>query len=406
MTTSIPVFAASKESFGDRLSEFFVRMEQGFDAIQPFGSYILAILVFLAGRMVARIVKSLVFKGLKKTEVDDKIARMVGYEGAAEGAIANFVYYLLLLFIAILALGVAGLDEVSDPLKGMLDQFLGFIPNLIGAGVLLYFVLLVAKAIKMLASGAMDAAKLDERLGAAAGKVPVSGSLATALYCFIVLLFTPAVLAVLGLDSVSKPVGNVVDIILGAVPHIVIASVLIAAGILIGQIARRLVSNLLEAAGANEWPAKIGLDIPSDGKGSVSNMAGLIVMISVAVLMVGAAINELNIELLAGASEILVEGYFNVLIAIIILGAGWLLSKFAYSNLADKNTTLAKVAKCGILILAIVVALQRSNIAPELTGLPYTIAIYALGVAFGVGGAIALGLGGREYVARWLERKG
>lgn len=405
MLQSIQILAA-KEDFGDKLGEFFQRMEQGFDAIQPFGSYILAILVFFLGRIVARGIKSLVYKGLKKTEVDDKIARFVGYEGAAEGAIANFVYYLLLLFLAILALGVAGLDEVSGPLQDMLRDFLGFIPNLVGAGVLLYFVLLVAKAVKMLAAGAMEAAKLDERLGAVAGKAPVANSLATALYCFIVLLFIPAVLSVLSLESVSKPVGNVIDTILGAVPNIIIASVLIAVGILIGQIARRLVTNLLEAAGANQWPAKIGLEIPTEGKGSVSNMVGLIVMISVAVLMVGAAINELNIELLAGASEELVTGYFNVLLAVIIFGAGLLLSKFAYSNLADKNVTLAKVAKYAVLIITTVVALQRSNIAPELTGLPYTIAIYALGVALGVGGAIALGLGGREYVARWLERKG
>mgnify|MGYP001820774438 CR=1 FL=1 len=401
----IPILAARESSFSDKLGEFFARLEQGFNAIQPFGSYILAILVFFLGRIVARVIKNLVYKGLKKTEVDDKIARMVGYEGAAEGAIANFVYYILLLFLAILALGVAGLDKVSDPLIGMLDQFLGFIPDLVGAGVLLYFVLLVAKAVKKIAGGAMVAAKLDERLGAVAGKSPMADALATALYCFIILLFTPAVLGVLGLDAVSVPVGNVVDTILSAVPSIVIASVLIAIGILIGQIARKLVTNLLDAAGANEWPAKIGLDVPSEGKGSVTNVVGLIVMVSITVLMVGAAINELKIGLLAGASEILVEGYFNVLIAIIILGVGWLLSKFAYNNLADKNVNIAKVAKYGILILTVVVALQRSNIAPELTGLPYTISIYALGVALGVGGAIAIGLGGREFVARWLERK-
>lgn len=406
MLLPIPIFAAAKASFSDKLGEFFARMEQGFDAIQPFGSYLLAILVFLVGRMVARLAKALVYKSLGKTEIDDKIARLVGYEGAAEGAIANFVYYIFLLFVAILALGVAGLDKVSEPLRDMLNQFLGFVPNLLGAGILLYFVLLVAKAVKKLASGAMDAAKLDERLGAVAGKTPVSGALATALYCFIVLLFTPDVLEQLGLDSISEPVGNVIATILGSVPNIVIASVLVALGILVGGIARRLVSNLLEAAGANAWPAKIGLDIPSEGKGSVSNMAGLIAMVSITVLLVGAAINELNIGLLEGASEILVQGYFNVLVAIVILGSGWLIAKFAYQNIADKNVVLAKAAKYGILVLTVVVALERSRIAPDLTGLPYTIAIYAVGVALGVGGAIAIGLGGREYVSRFLERKG
>ncbi|MBT8043502.1 MAG: mechanosensitive ion channel, partial [Verrucomicrobiae bacterium] len=347
-----------------------------------------------------------VYKGLKKTEFDDKLAKLVGHQGAAEGAISNFVYYILLLFLAILALGVAKLDKVSGPLQNMLSEFLSYIPNLVGAGVLLYFVLLVAKIVRNLASGLMDAAKLDEKLGAATGKTPVANSLAVALYSFIILLFIPAVLAVLGIDSLSKPVGDVVQSILGAVPNIIIASVLVAIGILIGQIARRLVTNLLEAAGADQWPGKLGLDIPQEGKGSLSNVVGLIVMISVAVLMIGAAINELDLGLLAGASEGFVATYFNVLLAVLVFGAGILLAKFAYKNLADKNLSLAKLTKYAILVITTVVALQRSNLAPELTGLPYTVAIYALGVAFGIGGAVAIGLGGRDYVARFLEKKG
>lgn len=397
---------AAEAGFTETLQDIFNMLKSGFDAIQPFGGYLLAIAVFLIGRVVCRGIRNLVYKGLKKTEVDDKIAQMVGHPGAAEGAISSFVYYILLLFLAILALGVAGLDEVSGPLRVMLADFLEFIPNLVGAGVLLYFVLLVAKAVKNIASGAMDACKLDEKLGAVAGKAPVANALATALYSFIILLFIPAVLSVLNLDSVSQPVGDVVSSILSAVPNIIIASVLIAIGILLGQIARRLVTNLLEAAGADQWPGKLGFDIPQDGNRSLSGVVGLIVMISVAVLMIGAAISQLKLELLAGASEGFVAGYFNILLAVLIFGAGILLAKFAYKNLADKNLTLAKAAKFAILLLTTVVALQRSNLAPELTGLPYTVAIYAIGVAVGIGGAIALGLGGRDFVSRWLANKG
>ena len=88
------------------------------------------------------------------------------------------------------------------------------------------------------------------------------------------------------------------------------------------------------------------------------------------------------------------------------MGVGILLSKYAYKNLADKNLTLAKVARVAILVIVTVVALDRTGLAPELTGLPYQFAIYALATAFGIGGAIAIGLGGKEYVARFLDRKG
>mgnify|MGYP001947427350 CR=1 FL=1 len=397
---------AADLTFGEKLRKFFATVQDGVDTLGPIGAFILAILVFVVGRMLARMLRGVIIRVLGKTEIDDKLAELIGHESGAAKGIANFVYYLVLLYLAILALGVAKLDEISGPLQDMLSKFLNFIPNIVGAGVLLYFVLIVAKVVKNLAAGVLDGAKLDERLGSKGGEKPVSNALVTALYCFIVLLFIPSVLHFLKIESVSKPVGDVVSQILSAVPNIIIASILVAVGILIGQIARRLVTNLLDAAGANKWPSKLGLDVPQDGSRSLSNVVGLVVMISVAVLMISAAISALNIGLLSGAAEGFAEGYFRVLLAVIIFGVGLLLAKYAFTNLSDKNITLAKAARIAILVLTTVVALKRANLAPELTGLPYEFAIYALATAFGIGGAIAIGLGGKEYVSRWLDRKG
>ncbi|MBT8035936.1 MAG: mechanosensitive ion channel [Verrucomicrobiae bacterium] len=410
MTQQIQTLAATTTigaigTLGEKLSEFLSTVQQGIDTLGPIGGFILAIVVFLIGRVVARMIRGLIVKGLDKTSLDDKCGKLLGYSSGAGQGIANFIYGLMLLFLAILALGVAKLDKVSTPLQAMLEEFLGFIPNLVGAGVLLYLVLIVAKVVKNLAGNILQAGKLDERLGASKGETPITSAIVMALYCFIVLLFIPAVLDVLNLASVSKPVGGVVQRILDAVPNIILAAILIGLGILIGQIARRLVTNLLDAAGANQWPAKIGLDIPTEGDRSLSNITGFLVMISVAILMIGAAIDQLNIELLAGASQVIVEGFFNILIAILIFGAGILASKFAYRNLADKNVILAKVAKVAILVVTGVIALQRTDLAPELTGLPYTATIYALAFAGGVGGAIAIGLGGKDFVSRKLEDK-
>ena len=405
MIQTMHILAAST-SIGDTLSKFFRTAKEGFETLGPVGGIILAVIVFIVGRMVAGSIRGLIVKALNKTEIDNKLASMLGHESGVTKGIANFVYCLLLLFVVIIALGFAKMDKISGPLQDMLSQFLNFIPNVLGAGILLYVVLMVAKLVKQLAAGVLDGAKLDERLGSKPGEKPVSSSLTTALYCFIILLFTPAVLEFLKIDSVSRPVGDVVDSILSSVPNIIIASILIAVGVVIGQIARKLVTNLLDAAGANQWPAKIGLDVPTEGKSSLSNVVGLVVMISVAVVMVSAAIKELKIDLLSDASVGFVGLYFNIVLAAIILGAGILFSKYAYKNLADKNITLAKVIRAVIIVVATVVALDRTGLAPELTGLPYQFAIYALATAFGIGGAIAIGLGGKDYVARFLERKG
>ncbi|MGB0992715.1 MAG: mechanosensitive ion channel, partial [Akkermansiaceae bacterium] len=324
-------------AIGDSMHTWLETAKGALDIFGPAGKYILAVIVFIIGRYIAKSIRAAITAGLSKTDLDDKLAKYMGHNSGAGKGIANFIYYILLLFLAILALDFAELNHVSQPLEDLLAKFLNFIPNLIGAGVLLYFVIIVATVVKNLASNVLSAAKVDEKLGSITGASPISKALATALYSFIILLFIPSVLALLKLDSISEPVGDVVAQILSAVPEIIIASVLVGIGIIIGRIASRLVVNLLDAAGANSWPSKVGLSFPSEGKGSVSGIVGLIVMISITVLMVGAAINQLSIKMLEGASEVFVNGYFNVLIAVIILGAGILLANMAYRNLADKN---------------------------------------------------------------------
>ena len=156
---------AASTSIGDTLSNFFRTAKEGFETLGPVGGIILAVIVFIVGRMVAGSIRGLIVKALNKTEIDNKLASMLGHESGVTKGIANFVYCLLLLFVVIVALGFAKMDKISGPLQDMLSQFLNFIPNLLGAGILLYVVLMVAKLVKQLAAGVLDGAKLDERLG-------------------------------------------------------------------------------------------------------------------------------------------------------------------------------------------------------------------------------------------------
>ena len=208
------------------------------------------------------------------------------------------------------------------------------------------------------------------------------------------------------MPEISEPIAEISDQILSSVPKILIAGILIAVGVLVGQIAQKLVVNLLAATGIDNFPAKMGLAIPSTGKNSISGIAGLIVFISILVLLVTAAIDKLDIELLSQASEFVLGGYYNVLLAIFIFGAGFLGARFAFDQLKDKNLTLAKVVNGLIIFVTSVVALNRSGIAPDITGLPFNVIVIALGFAAGIGGAIAIGLGGKDFVQRFLDKRG
>jgi len=393
-------------TFMGTVNEWTAAVRNVFTSLGTFGDILLVLLILWIGKFVVKAVGKLVEKSLSKTSLDDKIAAKFGHDTNVSKGIVGFVKAILMLFILIFALGAVELDSVSDPLKNILNQVFDFIPKLLLAGVMAYIVIMIAGLIKSLVGDVLTAAKVDERLGSVAGTSPISSALATAAWAFFLLLFTPAVLNILGISAVSEPIQDIVTQVTGAVPNILVAGVLIFIGCLIGNIAKRLVTNLLQATNVDSFPAKLGLSIPTSGSRSISSIAGTIVMISVIILTFTAAIDKLNIDILSRASEGLYQGYFNILLALLILVAGVIASRFAYDNLVEGNACLAKIAKYGILILTTVVALSRTGLAPELTGLPYTVAIYAAGVAFGIGGAIAIGLGANSYVQRWLEKRG
>lgn len=393
-------------SITDTIQEWIGTAQGLFEGLGQFGGILLLFLILWIGKFVVKAVGKLVEKALSKTSIDDKIAAKFGHDANVAGGIVGFVKALLMLFILIIALGAAKLDVVSEPLNDLLSKVLGFLPNLLVAGILGYIIVLIAGLVKKLLGDILAASKLDEKLGSVAGTTPVSNSLVTAVYAFILLLCAPAVLDVLNIDAISRPIKGIVTSITDAVPNILVAGVIIFLGCLIGNIAKKLVSNLLEGTNVNSFPAKVGMSVPTTGSRSISSIAGTVVMISVVVLALTAAINELGIEILSKASDGLYTGYFNILLALIILAAGVIGSRFAYDNLVGGNATLAKVAKYAIIIVTSVVALNRTGIATDLTSLPYTVAIYAAGIALGIGGAIAIGLGGQSYVSRFLDKRG
>ncbi len=373
----------------------------------PVGSAIAAIVVFLIGKTIAKGISKLVEKSLSKSSLDDKLAKVLGSNaGSSEKMVGSFVYGLLLLFIIILALNIAGLKEVLAPLQSLLDQILAAIPKILVAGIVIYLGTVLAKIVKGLVGNVLNAARVDERLGNTSGETPISGAVSTALYCFIILLFLPVALGFLKMPELSEPIAGITENILGTIPNILIAGILIAVGVIIGQIAQKLITNLLSATGVDNFPAKMGLAIPASGKNSISGLAGLIVFISILVTVVATAIDKLQLGILSEASGFVLGGYWNVLIAVLIFGAGFVAAKFAYTQLADKNLVLAKVANGIILFVSAVVALNRSGIAPDITGLPFNVIVIALGFAAGIGGAIALGLGGKDFVARYLQKRG
>jgi hypothetical protein len=259
---------------------------------QLFGPQVVRILgalaILVAGWLIALLAAALVRGTLKRTTLDNRLASWILGEKAAKGGeverwVAKAVYYVILIFAVVGFFNALNLTVISQPLTAFLNQVFEYIPKLIGAGILVGAAWLVASVLRRIVGGALEIAKLDERVSGEAGlkkekRPPLSKTLADAVYWLVFLLFLPAILETLSLEGLLAPVQGLVDRILTFLPNILAAAVILAAGWFIARIVQRIVTNLLAALGADRLGEKVGLSAAL-GTRQLSGLLGLIVYI-------------------------------------------------------------------------------------------------------------------------------
>jgi hypothetical protein len=132
-----------------------------------------AAIILVVGWLIALTVSTAIRKILEKTTIDDKLASNAGLEpgtgNAIETVISRATYYLIMLVVLIMVFDALNFTVITDPLNNLLDDLLGFIPNLVAGGVLAVLAWLVASLLRFIISKGLGALGLDKRLGNQAG---------------------------------------------------------------------------------------------------------------------------------------------------------------------------------------------------------------------------------------------
>jgi len=264
-----------------------------------------ALAILIIGWLVALIVSAIVRGLLRRTTLDNRLARWIMGEEAAEGIeverqVARGVYYLIMIFVLIAFFQALRLTVITEPLTQLLNQVFEYAPRLLGAGLVLLIAWIVASVLKFTVSRVLTAAKLDERLGSSAGleeekRVPLAQTLGNAVYWLIFLLALPAVLSALELEGLLQPVQGMINQILGFLPNIFAAGLILAVGWFIARIVQQIVTNLLAAIGADRLSERVGL-APVLGKQRLSGLLGLVVYVLILIPVLIAALNALALE--------------------------------------------------------------------------------------------------------------
>ncbi len=369
-----------------------------------------AIAILVVGWMVAKAAAYLIKKVLDKTELDNKLAELItggrSKDAPIEAGMAQFAYWIVMLFVLMAVLQTLGLTIVTEPLNALATKLMGFLPQILAAAALAGIAWAVATVLRMIVQNLLGAFQLDQKLGDSAGEetkaMSLASTLADGVYYLIFLLFLPQILDALQMDGLS-PVKDMVGEILGFLPNLLGALVIFFIFYLVARIVQRLVANLLASIGFNKLPEWLGLGEPKEGSASASSIAGWVVM--VVILFMGSiqAFNTLGLAIVSGLANELMQGLFSVLIAVVIFAIGLFLSRLAHRAITASGhrqaATLATVARFAILVLVGAMALHKTGLAPEIVNLAFG----ALIVGISIAGGLAFGLGGREEAARVIE---
>ncbi|GEM_PF-104813 len=194
-------------------------------------------------------------------------------------------------------------------------------------------------------------------------------------------------------------VGAALSGILGFVPNLLGAIIVVLVGWAIANVLATLVDKGLDAVQFDRWMAKAGVDKAIARTGlrlDASNMVAQLVKWLVILVTLVVAADALNLPQVTAALMAIIAYIPNVIAALLIVTLGALLASFI-GNLV-KTTPLAasdllgQVAYWAIMVFSALAALTQLNIAPELVQILFTAVVGSVALA----AALAFGLGLRH----------
>jgi hypothetical protein len=317
--------------------------------------------------------------------------------------LGRVVSLLVWLFGLVAILNYLELGSVTGPVESMLTNVLAFVPNLIGAGIIFFVGMMIARIVRELVETAMMAVNLDKwankgGVDQITGKSTISKTIGTVVFVMIIIPVAVAALQALQISSISDPLVNMLNTMLAAIPNVIGAGLILGLGYMIARWVSNMASEILSGLGVDRSVEAMGF-LP---KGvSISSAIANIVMVAVMLVSAIAATRLLQFpELTNLVNEILALGskivFGGVIIAVGVLIAN-LLANLASS--AGGAGSGAMIIRYATIVLFSAMGLTFMGVAPDIINLAFG----ALVVGGAAAAALAFGLGGRDVAAKVLE---
>lgn len=368
------------QNFADRVSHFLPEL-------------LGALLVLLIGWLIAKGIKALIVKMLRKTSWDERVFGRANV-GDTNVFVANIVYYIIMIFVLIIVLEILGLREVLVPLGNMIDKFLSFIPNLIGAILIAFIGYILAKFISNLVNiGGTLLDRIVDKTG-----FQDTDKLINILRKFVfIIIFIPFLIQAfnaLQLEAISEPANNILYKFTEMLGEIIIAAVILFVFVWGGKYLANFLEDLFRSLGLDHAAAKMGIHKMIGPTQSLSRIVANIIYFFLVFFGVITAVEILGLERLSVILHEILAVTGQILFGLIILAIGNFISLLIYNTMirSNDNTFIAGVVRWATLALFIAIALRTMGIANEIVELAFGLTLGAIAVTI----ALSYGLGGRE----------
>lgn len=330
LTLMVPVLVQAAPAPGatdDGLSQLGVMADN--PAVQLGARVLLAILLFIGGWIVAKMISYAVFQLLSRTDLDNRAAEKLGVsmllsdrkkseggEGAIERFIAQVAYYIVMLLVVVGVLEFAGLSQVAGPLERLVDTVVQALPRVGKAALILVVAYFAGEILRKFTSAALDGLKVDARFAELAEdgeKQPAfSGTVGRVIFWLIMLVGIAGAFEALEITPIAEPLHGAIDHIVGVLPKVGFAALLIAIGWFGGRLARAIVRKVLQGLGFDKLAERVQLDRVT-GKTSASDVVATAVMVFIIVQATIAALNELGLTTLSEPLTGMMGQFWNLL---------------------------------------------------------------------------------------------
>lgn len=368
------------ESFADRVGNFLPDL-------------IGALLVLLIGWLIARGIKALIVKLLKRTNWDERVFGRSNV-GDTNVFLANIFYYLIMIIVILVVLEILGINEALTPLGNMLNEFLSFIPNLIGAILIGFIGYILAKFVSNLihiGSNLLDG--FVDRTGFKDTDKLVK-IIRKVVFIVIFVPFLIQAFNALEMEAISQPANDILYAFTEMIGQILVAALILTVFIWGGKFLANFLEDLFRSLGLDGAGEKIQIQNMIGANQSLSKILANLVYFFLVFFGIITAVEILGLGRLTEILNEILEVTGQIIFGLIILAVGNYISVLIYNTMtkSSNNTFIAGVIRWASLALFIAIALRTMGIANEIVELAFGLILGAIAVAV----ALSYGLGGRE----------